>query len=215
MQHTALYYGFLLCLVWPLRLLVMLFPVVVVLPFLLQVLPVAWSQPFEHPFSLLVAHREYFALYVYSIVETLFTVNYLWTKRRLQTLREPPPIPSRLRLFEKCLAEISDMDSFISKWFFAHDPQLIGKADIREWLAWAFFSKHEHELSKQDDEELAKFLERVNEVDTSQDRLDGRGGGVNIRNTLDPVRCQARPLLYYLVCLPQFSIVGVQESEAY
>ena len=79
----------------------------------------------------------------------------------------------------------------------------IGRDNVEEWLAWGFLNKGS--WGAEDNDELEEF---ITESKTSPGRkfAPGRKTAVPMRPTLDAVNISHRPLLYYIVSAPEFSI---------
>jgi len=145
----------------------------------------------------------------WCLVEIGFYIWFSVELRRAQELVPPPKVSLEDRTFvlEKMLKSADDgLWRQVQGWFRAKDgdralsPHEVGRDDLIELLAWAFFYK---QLDDLDSEELA-WVEYVCEIIAQELRSDqgfrpGRSGVTSVRHTLDMIHVIHRPLVFYLV----------------
>lgn len=111
--------------------------------------------------------------------------------------RSGPVVPrgEREELFERTWEVTPDPHGYISLWFKGAPPEALRREDVKDWLAWRFLNKFHGDV--EDDEELEHYLKRTEEV-LGIKFLPGHGQHTSMRVTIEPVRMQHRPLLYYV-----------------
>jgi hypothetical protein len=60
----------------------------------------------------------------------------------------PPPLtsPERLALFRRVLADVDDPEAYLRGWFLGAAPADIRRDNVADFLAWAFFDSHVHDV---------------------------------------------------------------------
>lgn len=141
---------------------------------------------------------------LWLVAETLFWLCFFLPYRRhLQHAAIHPPIRSqeqRGELLGYVMAEMADPEQYIRGWFKGADFKDIGREDVKDWLAWAFFDGGREKGKDEDEIEIytlqieSMLLKKFN---------PGRGTATPLRLTMDPVDMLHRSLLWYSVsCLP-------------
>lgn len=141
------------------------------------------------------------------IIEALFYA-YFWQpyQERLKLpAAHPDPLSRRERqeMFDKCLANIPSLESYLRGWFLGADLNDIRRDNLREFLLWAFFDKDETEVR-----EHAQAIEKeidgyISEVENRLDKNlgHGRGPAKSLRLTVDVAETAYRGVLWYTVML--------------
>lgn len=150
-----------------------------------------------------------FMLSIWVVAELLFYVWYRVELHRAQALTSPPKVllEDRNWLLEKMFlhAEHHGMWRQVQGWFLTkdrdatHSPHEVGRDDLKELMAWAFFYKHVEDV---DATEMV-WLDSACDTVAKDFQLDhsirpGRSGVVSVRHTLDTIRVIHRPLMFYL-----------------
>ena len=139
---------------------------------------------------------------LWSVAELIFLVYEVYLYSKIQCPTTPPEIsPSeRDQLVSYALANIKDLPSTLSKWFMDCPFEDIDRESIFGWLAFAFYSRHEDQLSSDEYEQIDSFIDKI-ELDyrlkgTIQKSTKRR---IYMKHLLDPVRVIFRPLIFYFV----------------
>jgi pimeloyl-ACP methyl ester carboxylesterase len=146
---------------------------------------------------------------IIAATETAFYFGVYLPRRYVlqQPESQPTAIPQgdRRQLFHQCWATVYDPRRFVSLWFKGAPIEALKREDVKDWLCWAFLNKRHG--TAEDDRELEQY------VAGTENKLeirfqDGRGRFTALMPTIDKVKMQHRPLLYYIVsifrrlCLP-------------
>ncbi|KAI8849699.1 Alpha/Beta hydrolase protein [Chytridium lagenaria] len=202
-----------LCLfITPLRLIVYLSPCISAIALLEPIIP-AYLPTYILPKS---TYAKTFVT-IYCTIETIWSIYYATTKRRLSKHSDNPPKlraccgksilnasdehSVELRLFLRCRQEVEHVEKLISRWFLGSPNYSTLKLDdIRDWLSWAFFSKTRHALDPQQKSDLEAMIDCFQS--TTVKRLpEGSTKEKCIRLNLDELRSQVRPFLFYLITM--------------
>jgi hypothetical protein len=144
-------------------------------------------------------------------IETAFwLLVYFPRKRNLQAAAQHPPLlerEERKELFWKCWDKIPNPEYYLSKWFLDAKPEDVKKENVKDFFRWALLNKgdRKEEIKAEEVELLADEEEELNEyVDGVQTLLGrplepGKGKAECLRLTVDKVKMQHRPLVWYLV----------------
>lgn len=155
-------------------------------------------------YSLTLARRAYVAtqwpsltaLATWCLAETAFYCFFLWYRTHLQREAIHPHLRTkqqRKELFDKVRSEIHDPEKFLSGWFRGAKIEDIGREDLREFLAWAFW---EGRNVAHDEAELEELVVKVEKM-TRRSFPPGSGKAKSLRLTLDPIEMECRSLLWY------------------
>ncbi|KAK0649016.1 hypothetical protein B0T16DRAFT_309089, partial [Cercophora newfieldiana] len=143
------------------------------------------------------------------LLETAFAIFiYSPHKSRLKRLAEhPPPLTREEReaLFERCIANIPDLERYLLLWFLGADPAEIKRDNVRDFILWAFFDRDggnptpyaDEPLSDQD-EELDAYIHRV-ETLLGRALPPGRGSAAPLRLTIDPISIRYHSIIWYAI----------------
>jgi hypothetical protein len=140
----------------------------------------------------------------WSVLECVFSLYHLSIQRTYQTLISYPKVPmDRMRsLYQDCVEQLSDFEEQLPLWFFDAPVSSILRGNIKEWLCWAMFYKHNDDIQDGSEEDL--FLEEMLgllEARSGHLFKPGRNPAVKCcRLNLDPVQSVHRPLIFYAVC---------------
>jgi hypothetical protein len=163
----------------------------------LEILGLVLLLVFEHD-----AHRLILLLEILSIAEVIFYVLvYIPRSRALQKPATHPPLlprEERRRLFLKGYAQITDPETYLTKWFQGAPLRDIRRDNVKEFFCWAFLNKAAWGVD--DEEELDEYADKIEEM-LGRRLAPGRGPATSLRLTLDPINMQHRPLLWYSVSL--------------
>ena len=115
----------------------------------------------------------------------------------------PPPLSreQRLTLFRRCIDRdvVPDPEAYVKGWFLGADPGAIGRENVKEFLAWAYFEQDGvAALGREEREDLEGFVGAIEEM-LGRRFPEGRGGAEAIRLTLDEVETRYRSVLWYLI----------------
>lgn len=117
-------------------------------------------------------------------------------------LQKPSPPPTRLSktdcdaLISRCIKDISDAESYVSKWFLDTDVKHIKRENVRNFFAWSLLDLKYEDLNSAEEVELDGYIDQL------EDRLGwkfepGWGKARPLRLAFDEVPIQHRPLLWY------------------
>jgi len=144
------------------------------------------------------------------LAETAFAVFiYLPHKTRLKRLAEyPPPLTSEEReaLFERCVANIPNLERYLQVWFLGTDISEIKRDNVRDFLLWAFFERDgggpasyvDEETSFSHEEELEGYICRVEAI-LGWQLPPGRGAATPLRLTIDPIFIRYHSVIWYAI----------------
>ncbi|KAJ3212108.1 hypothetical protein HDU67_004066 [Dinochytrium kinnereticum] len=158
-----------------------------------------------------------FALSVYCTIETIWGIYYATTKNRLGKHNDNPPSLEescgksmleandghsiRMRFFLRCRRDVKSVEKFTSKWFLGFPRYYsLRVGDIREWLSWAFFSTVPENLAEDEKDDLENMIETF-QHGTLEPLKEGRSGARCIKLTLDELRSQVRPFIFYVATM--------------
>ncbi|KAI8055855.1 Alpha/Beta hydrolase protein [Syncephalis plumigaleata] len=164
-----------------------------------------------------VKYHIFYCIHAWLAIELVFYGYFLYVRARLQRPSAYIQLTTaeRDQLFKRCLAEIGDLDVFLSGWFHkefneqqqaTEEPcrlQDLYRDNIREWLAWAFYGltleqvQHDATINRQ----LDNMLNQV-EQHKSHRFLPGYNSSVScLRLNVEPFSAKHRPLLFYVAVL--------------
>lgn len=143
---------------------------------------------------------------IFLLAEFFF---YLWFKRQLRLAQEPVPPPviamaERDRILAKILRHAQEYGVWrqLQGWFLnesrtaCHGPHEIGRSNLMDLMAWAFFFKHIQELQPEEVVWIEGTVRRVEE-EFNLTIAEGCTGVKCVKHTLDPVVAYHRPLMFY------------------
>jgi len=147
-------------------------------------------------------HGWWIPLDIWTAAEaTFFLFCYLPMKVLLQREASHPTPPGkegRQLLFQRCLDSITDIQTFLSKWFLDAPMKQIRRENVKELFAFSLLNVKYEDVEKEDTAELEYYADHIE--DKLQTKLEsGRGQAECLRGTLDAVSMQHRPLLWYMV----------------
>eukprot|EP00811_Abedinium_folium_P033019 NODE_6013_length_1712_cov_11.035331.p1 GENE.NODE_6013_length_1712_cov_11.035331~~NODE_6013_length_1712_cov_11.035331.p1 ORF type:complete len:445 (+),score=80.39 NODE_6013_length_1712_cov_11.035331:164-1498(+) len=146
------------------------------------------------------------ALLLWSTAEVLF---FFWYRAELAKIQPPatPPKPSakeRAFILDQMIHYSYEYGAWrqVQQWFIPTNgdsvPHVVGREDLNDLLAWAFFYSRYEDLSPEEIEFTNVAWEKLG--DLLGDRLvPGRASVRCLRHTIDNVRAIHRPLLFYLM----------------
>ena len=141
-------------------------------------------------------------LTVWSIVEVLFLFYHCYLYVRIQRQHVAPALTpaERDQLVSYALANIKDLRTTLSKWFHDRSFHEIDRHSISAWLAFAFYSKHHHQLDDDEQEQIESFIEKI-EMSHRLKALKNNSKEkiAYMKHILDPVRVIFRPFIFYFV----------------
>lgn len=140
-----------------------------------------------------------------------YIVKYLPHLDRIKNdAQHPAPLTpkQRLELFEKCLANIPDPETYVRLWFLDAEMKDIKRDNVAEFILWAFFDREGVDGTGPlqgpgpDDDDITDELEHY--VSRTEDMLGrkippGRGSATCLRLTIDAVQQRYRSLLWYVI----------------
>jgi pimeloyl-ACP methyl ester carboxylesterase len=133
-----------------------------------------------------------------AVLEALFfLLIYLPYRTFLQRDAIHPTALSREQrkvLFERCNANIPDIDAYLQKWFLNAPLEEIKRDNFKDFLLWAFFNRPGP--PGPDDEELEEYVVATEKL-AGRKFAPGRGKATCLRLTLDQVDMLHRSLLWY------------------
>lgn len=141
-----------------------------------------------------------------AIVALLAELAYWIILRRFEArLAHPALHPSDTReerqaLFEKCLQNIPDPDSYLRLWALGAERGEIKRDNVRDFLLWAFFDRDGPEDARATDdieEELEGYIARTEKL-LGYPLEPGRGQARHMRLTFDAVSTRHRSLIWYI-----------------
>ena len=149
---------------------------------------------------LIARSRWLIALTTWCSAESLFFLCvYLPLKRQLQ---KPSPPPTRLSkkernaLISRCFDNISNADSYVSKWFLDADIEDIKRENVRNFFAWSLLDAQYQDLDSVEEVELDGYIDQL-EVHLGWQFKPGWGKAKSLRLAFDNVPIQHRPLIWY------------------
>ncbi|KAB5584863.1 hypothetical protein GE09DRAFT_5967 [Coniochaeta sp. 2T2.1] len=168
--------------------------------------------PYEPPSIPYLASVSIFT-FLLALEVVFYIVKYLPHLDRLKNdAQHPAPLTreQRLALFEKCVANIPDPESYLRLWFHGADLADIKRDNVAEFILWAFFDREGTEGGKgpiqgpgPEDADVTAELEHY--VSRTEDMLGGRkipagrGSATCLRLTIDAVEQRYRSLLWYVI----------------
>lgn len=127
---------------------------------------------------------------------TCFFLPYRWYLQRPASKRPPLSQTERRYLFDRVKTEMTEPERYIRGWFKGADIGDIGRGDVKEWLAWAFFDREWED--GQDEDEIEEYTLEIESI-LCKSLRQGKGLAKPLRLTIDPVSMLHRSLLWYLV----------------
>lgn len=156
--------------------------------------------------------------YVWMVGEAAFYLGcYLPLRRYFQRPVVHPPPPSKAErevLFQRIRKNITEPNSYISKWFMNARIEDIKWENLKQFFSWSLMNRRYGLSPKSDtyesidndqDQELNGYLELL-EQDFGRWFDRGLGKAKCLRGTFDEVLMQHRPLLWYGVSRPLKSL---------
>lgn len=156
---------------------------------------VPWNKPAANCLCALLASEALFHVLIYN--------PYTWRLRQPASHPAPLSPSARRHLFRRCLANVSNLESYLRWWFLGAEIDDIGRENVREFLLWAFFdmaeadaliSPHCEAISTELDEYIA-----IAEGRLGRHFVQGRGSAQCLRLTLDRIETAYRSLAWYVV----------------
>lgn len=130
-----------------------------------------------------------------------------YTRRLRRPASHPAPLSPSARsdLFRRCMAHVSDPESYLRGWFLGADVDDVGRENVREFLLWAFFDLSEADAFASPhrdaiEDELDTYIAIV-EGRLGRTLRPGRGSAQSLRLTLDHIETAYRSLVWYVVIL--------------
>lgn len=106
-------------------------------------------------------------------------------------------------LFQRCLATTDSPEAFAESWFVSHTPfRELRLGNIREWLAWGLFHKHDLEKEMTSPEEREQLDEFIHEFQTRAKTEIPPGYNTEaqlMKFSGEPVTHTHRPLFLYVL----------------
>ena len=140
-------------------------------------------------------------LRVWAVLEALFYfLIYLPRKWWLNLPPEPIVIQraEREMIFERTWEVTPNPRKYLSLWFHNAPVEALRRDDVTDWLHWRGWNSFDHD--SKDEEELHHYLRRTEEV-LGLTFKPGSGPHKSMRVTIEPVRMQHRPLIYYILLI--------------
>lgn len=128
------------------------------------------------------------------VPEAAFYIFFLWYARCIPAAVHPPlrTRDERMRLFEKVLSEVHDLENFMSGWFCGAKLEDIGLDEVKIWLDWALWEGRAREgKNKANDIEIDEYVQKIEEL-VGKRFQEGPGKARSLRLTLDPVTIEPR-----------------------
>ena len=139
---------------------------------------------------------------LWSIVEVLFFFYQCYLYIHIQRQHAAPALTKNERdqLVSYALANIKDLRTTLSKWFLDRSFHEIDRHSVSAWLAFAFYSKHHHQLDDHEHEQIDSFIEKI-EISHQLKALKNNSKEkiAYMKHILDPVRVIFRPFIFYVV----------------
>ncbi|KAJ3083275.1 hypothetical protein HK102_001151, partial [Quaeritorhiza haematococci] len=154
------------------------------------------------------------AITFYLAVEAGFYVYYRWQHAKLQTKASWAPLPKeeRLKLFHRIFSEVDvkDVPSFMARWFMwaetkkqltGTELEQLGRENIKEWIAWAFFSLPLEDAMRDPnvDTELDWMVDRVEKLTKTKFGPVRNENVSAIVLNYNEVQAHPKPFLMYFV----------------
>jgi pimeloyl-ACP methyl ester carboxylesterase len=140
---------------------------------------------------------------VWSLVETAFHLYQLLLGRLIEfnglgAVPDPMTPTERQHLFEHCLSHAPDMANLLSSWFRGVPIQDISLDNVKDWLAWAFYSKYPYDLDEGEEVQIEWMLKTVAATPVGAKLSPVKRKHMDcMRLTLDEVHVSPRPLVFY------------------
>ena len=136
---------------------------------------------------------------VWAVAEAAFLfLIFIPHRVRLQRAATHPdvlPKDKRKELFQLCISSIDEPESYFRGWFRGADLRDIQRENVKQLYCWAFLNKSSWDPA--DEPELEDYTDKVEALLGS--KLEpGWGNAVPLRVTIDEVKTQYRPLLWYM-----------------
>lgn len=153
------------------------------------------ASKFWHPLSFgkdrFLNNHVLWSVWAPEAVFYLFFIGYnLYIQRK--AIHPPKRIREERRaLFSKVRSEIYDPVVFLSGWFRGSPVEDIGKDELRRFVDWAFFEGRAGEGSKEDQDEIDEYIEKVDRM-MPKAFEEGPGKAKSLRLTLDPIEIEPR-----------------------
>ncbi|KAI9704780.1 MAG: hypothetical protein M1836_006560 [Candelina mexicana] len=149
------------------------------------------------------SYRVPWALEIWVLAETgFFFLVYLPRRYHLQHAATHPPNLSpedRSILFNLCHDNVSDPESYLSKWFLGAPASEIKRENVKEFFRWAFLNTGEFDPA--DDAEIEDYIIRMEKL-LGRKFEAGKGNAKPLRLSLDKVDMLHRSLTWYMcVCV--------------
>ena len=105
---------------------------------------------------------------------------------------------ARSSLFNKCLENTHDRETYFSEWFLNSPASDVRRENVKEFYAWSILDKKYEDSGVAENEELDAYVDQL-EKKRNEKFVDGWGKAQSLRLTLDGVPMQHRPLIWYTV----------------
>jgi len=155
----------------------------------------------------------------YLVCELYFIVYYRWRRRAIQAFVPQKPLSrnARVKLMREWRSVIKQIGKeVLTGWFFNASLREIRKENLVQFLSWALFNTTPPRLTRK---QALEVCEEVPKIELALGYTFEPGYNPNIkcmRNSLDPVKTDYRPLLFYLaVWLQNIFSNGVLEQLGY
>ena len=139
-------------------------------------------------------------VHIWMFGEAVFYLGvYLPWRTYLQRPALHPPPPSkeeRQILFERVKDNVSEPETYLSKWFMNAKIEDIKRENLKEFFAWSLMNGQLESIDDDEEAELDGYIDKL-EQKFGRPFENGRGSARSLRGTMDPVPMQHRPLLWY------------------
>ncbi|KAL1306770.1 hypothetical protein AAFC00_005433 [Neodothiora populina] len=139
-------------------------------------------------------------LEAWLLAETLFYVLvFIPLRYHLQKPAVHPELPSREQrreLFNKCMANVPDIEAYLSKWFLHSPASEIKRENVKHFIRWAFLATEVP--SETSDDEVEEYT-LATEQALGKKLEPGWGKAECLRLTFDKVQMLHRSLFWYLL----------------
>ncbi|GAB5356287.1 hypothetical protein AAMO2058_000277600 [Amorphochlora amoebiformis] len=136
----------------------------------------------------------------YLVCEIYFVIYYRWRRRAIQAFVKQKPLDKdqRRALMEEWRNVIKHIGSdVLTGWFFQAKLKEIRRENLVEFLTWALFNTTPPRLTKEQAIEVCEEMVKIEEA-IGYNFAPGHNPHVKcMRNSIDPVKTEYRPLLFY------------------
>ncbi|XP_021961962.1 uncharacterized protein LOC110857667 [Folsomia candida] len=148
-------------------------------------------------------------LVLYSLLEVVFFLYCYLLRRRFNQVTSFPYLDQdkRHRYLDLVMQHCANPWVSLSRWFYKHDATTVSTSWMREWIAWAFFSKDGDDLTSTEQGQLDELVDKILDRfpppgDKREDKEEERDENEELnfmRLHFDEMVVQQKPFIAYLV----------------